>query len=141
MAVERMNNKQYQQQYYQKHRQRELDRHRQYRQKHEKQHLAYNLEYNRNYRKTIKGYLVTVFHHLKMRCGDLTYHAYHRYGGRGIKCLFRSSIEFVDYVINELKIDPRELEIHRIDNNGHYKLGNIEFLTPKEHGLKHRKVR
>jgi len=110
------------------------------REKHKNERLVYNLEYNRNYRKTIRGHLVLLFHHLKNRCRNPLYRAYHRYGGRGIKCLFKSSAEFANYVINVLKINPHGLEIHRINNNKHYEPGNIEFLTSKEHGLKHRKA-
>ena len=41
-------------------------------------------------------------------------------------------------MINILQIDPRGLKVHRIDNNRHYEPGNIEFLTQKEHNLRHR---
>lgn len=110
------------------------------RKKFRSKYLVYNLKYNCEYRKTIRGHLVLMFHKIKDRCKNPIHRAFKWYGGRGIKCLFKSSGEFVDYVINVMHIDPRKLEVHRIDNNGHYKPGNIEFLTSKKHGLKHRKV-
>ena len=68
---------------------------------------------------------------MKERCSNPKRKAYERYGGRGIKCLFNSPDEFINYVINELQIDPRGLQIDRINNNGHYEPGNIRFVTSK----------
>lgn len=90
------------------------------------------LERDNRYRKTIKGHLQQVFHCIKQRCNNPKIHNYNRYGGRGIKNKFVSLKEFVDYVFNELQIDPRGLQIDRIDNNGHYEKGNIRFVTAKE---------
>lgn len=89
-------------------------------------------EYDKEYRKTIVGHLRSCFRGMKQRCNSLKYERYKDYGGRGIKCLFKSSDEFVDYVMDELKIDPRGLQIDRINNDGHYEKGNIRFVTPKE---------
>lgn len=89
-------------------------------------------ERHKEYRRTIIGRLRQCFSGMKRRCIDPKQKCYNRYGGRGIQCLFKSSDEFVDYVINELKVDPRRLQIDRIDNNGHYEKGNIRFVTCKE---------
>lgn len=93
-----------------------------------------NPGYDKEYRKTINGCLRQKFIGMKTRCNNLNNQDYKRYGGRGIKVLFKDANEFVNYVINDLQIDPRGLSIHRIDNNGHYEPGNIEFLTAVEHG-------
>lgn len=54
--------------------------------------------------------------------------AYSNYGGRGIKCLFKSSDEFARYVLETLHANPVGLDIDRIDNNGHYTPGNIRLV-------------
>ena len=105
-------------------------------------------ESGRKSRTTLKSYLHQVFRDITHRCNSPKYHAYHRYGGRGIKCLFKSSDEFVDYVISKLKINPRGLTIDRINNDGDYKPENIRFVTHKEncnnkgkHGYKIQRTR
>lgn len=87
---------------------------------------------NCTYRNSISGYLQEVYHHIKQRCNNPDTHNYSNYGGRGIQNKFNSLNEFRDYVMNELQIDPRDLQIDRINNNGHYKPGNIRFVTAKE---------
>ncbi len=103
-------------------------RNKKYRQTHKTQIAAIGREYQR----TLIGYIRHLFHQMKQRCNNPKIKCYGRYGGRGIKCLFKSSQEFVDYVINELKIDPRGLQVDRIDNDGNYEPGNIRFVTAKE---------
>jgi len=66
------------------------------------------------------------------RCNNPGHSAYKYYGGRGIQVNFESCDEFVDYVIDVLQIDPRGLDIDRIDNDGNYEPGNIRFVTHKE---------
>lgn len=95
-----------------------------------KQHPNYNKEYYQRYYKTIKGYLRCIFNAINRRCNNVKAKDYARYGGRGIKNKFTSD-EFIDYVSNILQIDPRGLQIDRIDNNGHYEKGNIRFVTAK----------
>lgn len=87
---------------------------------------------NKRYYNTLKGYLCTVYHHIKQRCTNPKCRSYKDYGGRGIKCFFGSLDGFRNYVMNILQIDPRGLEIDRIDNDGHYEPGNIRFVTCKE---------
>ena len=81
---------------------------------------------------TINGHLRHIYNNIKTRCGNPIVHNYSRYGGRGIKNKFESANEFVDYVVNNLKVNPKGLQIDRIDNNGHYEKGNIRFVTCKE---------
>ncbi len=87
---------------------------------------------SKEYRSTVLGHLANVFHSMRRRCGDPDTHNYSRYGGRGIQNKFESLDTFRDYVINVLWIDPRGLQIDRIDNDGHYEKGNIRFVTAKE---------
>ena len=86
----------------------------------------------RKYRNTISGHLHCTFDNIKRRCNNPDCKDYKHYGGRGIKNKFRSCNDFRDYVINELLIDPRGLDIDRIDNNGNYEPGNIRFVTRAE---------
>jgi len=88
-------------------------------------------EYYKKYRQTVEGCLHMCFTRTKQRCGNPKKDGYKNYGGRGIQNKFESVDEFVDYVINVLKVDPRGLQIDRIDNSGHYEKGNIRFVTAK----------
>lgn len=81
---------------------------------------------------TILGYLIDIFHCIKQRCTNINDPGFKYYGNRDIKCLFGSSQGFINYVVNELKVDPRGLQIDRINNDGHYEKGNIRFVTAKE---------
>ena len=94
-------------------------------------HREQKNKYSKRYRKTLVGCLRSRFRAIKYRCNNPKYVAYKYYGGRGIKCLFISSQEFVNYVIDELQADPRGLQIDRIDNDGHYEKGNIRLTTAK----------
>lgn len=94
----------------------------------------------RRYCATITGVLHNKYGSIRYRCNNPDGKRYHCYGGRGIKCLFKSLDDFRDYVINELKVDPRGLQIHRIDNDGHYERGNIVFVTREEHKEIHMKL-
>lgn len=85
----------------------------------------------KKYYATTNGYLRNIFSSILNRCNNPKERMYYRYGGRGIKMYFTSD-EFVNYVINELQIDPRGLDCDRIDNDGHYERGNIRFVTHKE---------
>ena len=87
-------------------------------------------KYRNRYNNTIAGHLRRVFGSMKQRCNDSNMHNYNRYGGRSIKICFTSD-EFIDYVINKLRIDPRNLTIDRINNDGNYERGNIRFVTNK----------
>ena len=93
----------------------------------------------KRYKNSIRGTLNRKYHSMKYRCGDPSHPSYQNYGGRGIKCLFTSPEEFIDYVTDKLKVDPRELETDRIDNNGHYEPGNIRFVTHRKNSSNRRK--
>ncbi len=96
----------------------------------QRQYREANKEKIIEYRTSVRGYLRIVYGAMVNRCINPKKHNYTRYGGRGIKVCFTSN-EFVDYVINELQVDPRGLQIDRIDNDGDYERGNIRFVTNK----------
>ena len=85
----------------------------------------------KKYHSTLNGYLRCIYGGIKARCNSSKHVHYSRYGGRGIKCLFASLDNFRDYVINTLEVDPRGLQIDRINNDGNYEPGNIRFVTAK----------
>ena len=128
--------------YYQEHKVEEIERQKKYQSTHKveiaarqkkyrQEHKVEQAERYKEYHHTINGYLRYRFSNMKQRCNNPKVRNYKDYGGRGIKVKFASVNEFIDYVVNELKVDPRGFEIDRIDNNGHYEPGNIRFVTCK----------
>lgn len=83
----------------------------------------------KRYQATVNGHLHNTFSRMKRRCYNPNDSSYKNYGGRGIKVLFKSVNEFIDYVVDVLQQDPRGLTIDRIDSDGHYEPGNIWFCT------------
>ena len=93
----------------------------------------------KGYHQTIRGYLKFVFRSMLHRCHNPKDKAYKYYGGRGIKVKFVSFDDFYDYVVNELKANPRGLTIDRINNDGNYERRNIRFITQAENCRNRRK--
>ena len=84
---------------------------------------------------TLYGYFNSLFPNLKTRCSRQE-----SYVRKGIQCKFESAEQLRNYVLEIMQVDPRGKQCHRIDNDGNYEPGNIEFLASKEHGEKHRKT-
>ena len=84
---------------------------------------------------TLVGRLREVYRGLNRRCNEPSNDSYKRYGGRGIKNNFKHFDEFLAHIILDLEITElkqiKELQIDRIDNDGHYEPGNIRFVTAK----------
>ncbi len=114
---------------------------RQYAKKYYGDNRGKEIQRKKEYRATINGCLVDVFNGMTRRCNSSNHVRYSRYGGRGIQNKFTSIDDFRDYVINVLKIDPRGLQVHRIDNDESYQKGNITFLTSGEHAATHAKLK
>lgn len=89
----------------------------------------------KEYHRTITGYLRECFDAIKQRCNNLKKPEYKYYGGRGIECRFTDSNDFIYYVMGVLGFNSTEklagLQIDRINNDGHYEMGNIRFVTRK----------
>ena len=64
----------------------------------------------------------------KGRCENPNDPQYPNYGGRGIQFNFPSVTEAGLYLIRTFGIPSRDLELDRIDNNGHYEEGNVRFV-------------
>lgn len=83
------------------------------------------------YRTTLQGQIAVRIGNIKRRCENSNDPSYKNYGARGIKLCF-TPIELYDWCV-EQGVGLHNKEIHRIDNDGHYALDNIEFLTKEEH--------
>lgn len=65
----------------------------------------------------------------KARCTNPNGARWQRYGGRGIEFRLPPFEEFI--AIIGPKPTPRH-SIHRINNDGHYEIGNVKWATPEE---------
>ena len=68
------------------------------------------------------------------RCNNVNAKDFYRYGGRGIKCNFKNIYELWFELQKSDKLNllldfPELYEIDRINNNGHYEIGNIKIST------------
>lgn len=114
--------------YYQKHKAERQQSANQYYQSHK----AEALQHKKQYYRTIRGYIRTIWNNICQRCNNPKNPHYKYYGERGIKVKFASFENFYDYIVKELKVEPRGLTIDRIDNDGHYERGNIRFVSQAE---------
>lgn len=127
----REKNSEKQKEYYQKNKEKRNGESKKWRQEHREDAL----NYQRLYTKTLRGYINYLVSAIRQRCNNPKIHNYKNYGGRGVKCLFDSVKLFTWVVVNN--IDPRGLQIHRINNDGNYTLDNIEFLDKSIHAKLH----
>ncbi len=79
-----------------------------------------------------KAYMT--YQDMKSRCSNKGLKYYPRYGGRGIE-LKISRENFIAWYLEEAK-GQLNLTIDRIDNDGHYELGNIQLITQSENTKK-----
>jgi hypothetical protein len=78
-----------------------------------------------------------VFRTMKQRCTDTKTWNYKNYGGRGIKCLYSSFNKF----ISDVGRRPfKSAQINRINNDGNYEPGNVNWVTRSEN-CKNRRAR
>ena len=78
------------------------------------------------------------YFHAKGRCENTRDPKYKDYGGRGIQFRFASFAEFY------AELGPRpagKYSIERINNDGHYELGNVKWATAKEQRANQRPMR
>ena len=73
---------------------------------------------------------------IRERCKNKNSKDYKKYGGRGIKCLWKSFEEFKkdmyhSYLIHFKKHGPKQTSLDRIDVNGHYSKENCQWATQK----------
>jgi hypothetical protein len=63
------------------------------------------------------------YHHAKERCLNPNHPKYPDYGARGIEFRFTSFEQFLQHIGPR----PQGLLLDRINNNGHYELGNVRW--------------
>jgi hypothetical protein len=76
------------------------------------------------------------YHNAKQRCLNPRNPQSDYYGKRGIKFLFKSFQQFLADIGK--KPSPKHV-LDRIDNDGHYKPGNVRWTTPSESTKNRRK--
>ena len=74
-------------------------------------------------------YLGAALKGIRQRCNNPSNPAFERYGGRGIECRIKSPVEILE-AIGHRPTDKHSID--RIDNDGHYEIGNIRWATRKE---------
>lgn len=71
----------------------------------------------------------SIYSNAKRRCINPKRDRYKDYGGRGIKFLFSSFPEFIQHIGKR----PSPLHtLERIDNDGHYEIGNVEWALAEK---------
>lgn len=77
---------------------------------------------------------------MKKRCLNRNDHAYMRYGGRGITICARWLNSFENFYA-DMGQCPDDLELERVDVNGHYEPGNCRWATIAEQANNKRNTR
>lgn len=80
----------------------------------------------------------SAYYAAKSRCTNPCDKAYHNYGGRGIQFNFQSFEEFFCHVGRR---PTARHSIDRINNNGHYELGNVQWAIPFQQAQNRRNTR
>ncbi len=85
-----------------------------------------------------------IYYGIKQRTENKHNPSYPKYGGRGIKCLWKSFDEFkhdmfASYASHVKKFGLKQTSIDRIDNNGNYCKGNCKWSTLIEQANNKRK--
>lgn len=66
------------------------------------------------------------FYAARNRCNIRSDPGYKNYGGRGIKFKFKN---FVEFFVELGKRPSQKHSLDRIDNDGHYEIGNVRWAT------------
>jgi hypothetical protein len=91
---------------------------------------AYYHRHKKERRAYIKGRPeLRAFIDAKYRCTTPEYRQYKDYGGRGIKFLLGSWLDIIASIGHR---PSKEYTLDRIDNDGHYEIGNLRWATRKE---------
>ncbi|QXV86262.1 putative AP2-domain transcriptional factor [Staphylococcus phage SAPYZU_15] len=75
---------------------------------------------------------------MRYRCNNPNYHAYHRYGGRGIK-VCKLWDDFNNFIKDMGKKPFKNAQLDRVDNNKGYEPSNCKWTTPKDNANNRKK--
>lgn len=76
-----------------------------------------------------------IFMSMRARCTNPKQDNYERYGGRGICCHYKSFKEFIQDVGRR---PFSGAQINRINNDGDYEPGNVDWVTPSDNARNRR---
>jgi hypothetical protein len=78
---------------------------------------------------------------MKQRCSNPKVKQWKDYGGRGITVCAAWTASFSTFIADVGRRPSPELTIDRIDNDGHYEPGNVQWATRKHQVLNRRRNR
>ncbi len=91
------------------------------------------------YARAEKHPLYRLWLRIRKRCNNPAAHNYKHYGGRGIKVFepwVNDAEAFITWVLENLGERPPGHTLDRIDNDGHYEPGNLQWATMAEQNAK-----
>lgn len=73
-----------------------------------------------------------LWYNIKARCLNPKHKFYYRYGGRGITLIdeWLDFDVFVDDILRTIGHRPEGMSLDRVDNDGNYEPGNVQWTTP-----------
>lgn len=80
---------------------------------------------------SVPGWLYKRAQAAHQRCTNPNERNYPRYGGRGIEFRFKSPRAMAEWVASNLGLH-KDMELDRINNDGHYEPGNLRWVTPTQ---------
>lgn len=86
------------------------------------------------------SYLYKIATHILDRCNNKNCKSYKDYGARGIKCLLGDTVEEVVISLEKVEGYFYKGEIDRIDNDGHYEIGNLRWATRSQNVHNRREI-
>jgi len=76
-----------------------------------------------------------IYYAAKGRCDRPNNNKYKDYGGRGIEFRFNNFQEFINHIGRR---PSKGMILDRINNNGHYEIGNVRWISPSESAFNRR---